>query len=247
MSYTQDTSSFSTCTQPSFGVINNPCVGQKLTDNINAYLNSVIDSKLLKEGKYWQTTNIAFNNDSFTLDTTIAPFNYLYLSSSFLLSGHIKVSGLAVTGLIIPPTATDVLTKMATTLGRAARIGDTFSLSISNSNAAVTLFLMTNIPNGFFSPGNSTYNGWLDRFILVGTTSTYWIRVDNIALGTEAYSFFKTNSIYNDFLVLPSPALTFPDSATVTNSIQACQTVLPATLPSAYDMGLTDPSTNVPP
>jgi hypothetical protein len=245
--YVQHTSSFSSCTQPSFGTINNPCVGQKLTNNINAYLNSVIDSKLLKEAKYWQSTNIGFNNDSFTLVTTGEDFNYMYLTTGALLAGHIKVSDLTTVGIFIPPSATNLLAAIAVNLGRPARIGDTFSISISNSNTGASLFLMTNIPDGFFSPGNSTYNGWLDRFILVGTTSTYWIRVEGILPGVEAYSFFKTSSIYNDFTVLPNPAM-FPDSATAgfaVSNLYSGAGAIPA--PSGtYDTTASDPSTNVP-
>lgn len=241
--------SFSSCTLSSFSAINNPCYGQKLTNNINAYLDSVINSKLLKEAKYWQSNNIGYTEDNFTLVTNGEDFNYMILSANALLSGHIKISNLATIGIILPPTAVDVLASIGASLGRTPRVGDTFSLSISNSSTLASVFLMTNIPDGFFSPGNSTYNGWLDRFILVGTTSTYWVRVENVQVGSEAYSFFKTNSIYNNFAVLPNAGLMFPDSATVTAAIANLHSGAGAIAPpaGAYDTGVVDPSTGVPP
>tara|TARA_B110000908_G_C10263651_1_gene461456 strand:+ start:3269 stop:4027 length:759 start_codon:yes stop_codon:yes gene_type:complete len=241
--YTQH--SFSSHTQPTFSTINNPCTGQKLTNNINTYLTSVINSKLRTEAKYWQSTNISYNENNFTSVIISAPYNYIYTTACELLSGHIKVSGLSVIGILIPPKASDLLAAMTSALGRNIRIGDTCSLTISNANTSASVFIMTNIPNGSFSEGNSTYNGWLDRFILVGTTSTYWIRVENIQAGQEHYSFLKTNTLYSNYSLLPNPPADFPDADSVTAAINAVQGEIPP-LAGLYDMGTSDTVTGVP-
>ena len=219
------------CIPPSsFGQITNKKCNNntELCKNIEKYVKSLVECKVIQESKYWDTT--AYNLSISDFDFNSGPdYFFKYLPTDYFIGGILKISDLTSPAIIIPPSYTDLFDKLSNKLGRPLRNGDTYKLSIVNSNTAHSVFLFTSHYHGAFSSLNSTYNGWLHRMILPGQTVTYWIRINtntpppNVATNLlpnppnlDSYEIYRSFAIFNNVASIPNPAVTFPDDGSYT-------------------------------
>lgn len=172
------------------------------TKDLDKYIRSAVESRILDEAKYWTMRPIELTTSSFL--TNAGPnYFYKYLTVPEITNGFIRVEGINNPAILFPPTAVDLFAQLNTTI----RIGDTFRFTVANASTTNSVFLFTSNINGAFSVNNSTYNGWLHRMILPQQTVTYWIRITS----PTSYEFVRSHVEYRNVAAIPSAATAFPD------------------------------------
>jgi hypothetical protein len=183
----------------SFGEItSNKCVTNNnvVAQNIEKYVDRVIKSEVAGQAGYWNSNTTTLTDNDLTTNT-VPDFFWKYLTAQEFGSDVLKINTSHIADVpivLFPPKPSDLITYLAQKFKRTIAVGDTYTLTITNSSTVSGVFLATSKSGGEYSSANSNYNGWLGRIINANTSVAFWIRITDVSTG--GYELVRPNIVY---------------------------------------------------
>ena len=219
----------------SFGEItSNKCVTNNnvVAQNIEKYVDRAVRCEVAGQAGYWNTnTTTLTDNDLTNATTTVSgssqEYNWRYLTAQEFGSDVLKIetpSSITTPIFLFPPKASDLITYLTQKLKRTIAVGDTYTLTITNSSTTSGVFLATSKGYGEYSSVNSNYNGWLGRIINANTSVVFWIRIAS----NDNYEIIRPNITYPIVTLTPESIPTNQGTYTnIVNQIKANTIAVP--------------------
>lgn len=181
-------------------VINNNVVAQ----NIEKYVDRAVKCEVAGQAGYWNSTTTTLTDSNLTQATT-PNFYWKYLTAQEFGSDVLTVStsaSITTPIFLFPPNVSDLIDYLSQKFKRTIAVGDTYTLTVTNTSTTSGIFLATSTKYGEYSPANSNYNGWLGRIINANTSVVFWVRIiaqpnrPDTALTGVSYELVRPNIVY---------------------------------------------------